>query len=89
MRYAARALDVINGNAVTDFLAKLLSESGCPFTSTATEREMIQDVKEKLGYVATDFESEMKRTMEDNSLVEEKYETPAGDFISIGKERFR
>lgn len=74
-----------NGNMVTDFLMKVLGEKGYSFTTVA-EREIIRDMKEKLCYVALDFEEEHNK---DPVTLEAKYELPDGQIITIDKERIR
>ena len=49
------------GRELTAWMARLLTESGWHFDSTS-ELELVREIKEKLAYVALDFDQEMPST---------------------------
>ena len=82
--HAIKRVDLA-GTAVDNALIKLLGDHGHHLT-TPSERELARDMKERLAYVARDFDSEAKSASYEHH---EAYTLPDGSVIELGAERFQ
>lgn len=74
------------GKDLTTYMKRLLVENGYKF-ETSTEQDQIATIKEKLDFVALDFEEEM--TNSTKTAKEERYTMPDGSVIRVGNPSFR
>jgi len=84
--HAIQRIDLA-GRDLTDHLKKILCGCGVSLSSSS-EKEIVRDIKEKLCYVALDYEEELKKA-DESSEFEKEFEMPDGQVIKIGAERFK
>lgn len=84
MPHAIQRVDVA-GRDMTEHMQKLLMEVGHSFQSSSG-KELARSIKEKLCYVALDYEEEM---MSSKAAQGEEFELPDGSFINVGNQCFR
>lgn len=84
--HAIQRIDIA-GRDITNHLVRLLTERGYSLNNSA-EREIVRDVKEKLCYIALDYNEEMTKARS-SAAIEKQYELPDGSHLTIGNERFR
>eukprot|EP01083_Nonionella_stella_P268176 906385_1 len=75
----------IGGGNITDYLSKLLNESGHSFKTNTeiSEKEVVRDIKEKLCYLSVDCQKELTRCQK------KRYELPDETLLEIHQERFQ
>jgi actin beta/gamma 1 len=85
----------MGGRDVTSYMMKILTERGYPLAllaplapslASTVERGVVRDIKERLCYVAGDFDVEMRSAAVSSDL--QHYELPDGTVVTIGSERF-
>ncbi|GKT24605.1 Actin-6 (Fragment) [Aduncisulcus paluster] len=75
------------GRDLTHYLARILTKRGYSFTTSA-ELEIVRDMKEKLCFVADDYEEALASASKDPALFK-TFELPDGTHVDMGEERFR
>ena len=83
-KYIAKGVKQLNlcGKDLTKYLHFKLTERGYDFTNYA-KKQIVNDMKEKFGFVALDFEKQYEFEMRACGL-EKNYELPDGQVVTIG-----
>lgn len=76
----------VSGRDLTDYLTQLLYNQHGILFSTAAEKEIVRDIKEKVCYITVNFDHEMRVS---NSNIAKTYELPDNRIITVVNERFR
>ena len=69
------------GRDITKYFIQLLMERAYGCTASA-EREIVRDIKERLCYIASDYENEKITSLKTNTI-EWNYKSPDGRIITI------
>jgi len=78
---------LLAGRDLTDWMVRILKDDNYNF-ETSAERETVRDMKEKLCYVAEDYEAE-KAKAETDSELEKSYTLPDGNICKFSLQRFK
>ena len=86
----AHAINRINlaGRHITEYLIKLLYEKNY-IAISSSQREIVKDIKEKLAYIAIDFDSELASSKILSSDISKTYHLPDGNIIKLEDQHFR
>jgi actin-related protein 2 len=84
-QHAVRRLNLA-GRHVTNYLVRLLMQSGYAFNSSA-DFETVRDIKEQLCFVSYDTKKDQKLANE-TTLLDKEYTLPDKSIIKVGRERY-
>ena len=78
---------MLAGRDMTTWMQKILKDNNYNF-DTSAEKEIVRDMKEKMCYVAEDYEAELKKA-ESGSELEKQYTLPDGNVCSFSVQRIK
>ena len=76
------------GGELTDYLGDLMTESGHYELNSIQDKVLVQDIKEKTCYVAESYDIAMAKSLHTSEL-QQSYELPDGQTLTLNSERFR
>lgn len=85
-QHAVRRLNLA-GRHVTNYLVRLLMQSGYAFNSSA-DFETVRDIKEQLCFVSYDTKKDRKLA-DETTLLDKEYTLPDKSIIKVGRERYQ
>eukprot|EP00766_Chilomastix_caulleryi_P001418 gnl/Chilomastix_caulleri/239.p1 GENE.gnl/Chilomastix_caulleri/239~~gnl/Chilomastix_caulleri/239.p1 ORF type:complete len:383 (+),score=132.51 gnl/Chilomastix_caulleri/239:92-1240(+) len=88
--YAVQRIDLAGRDITTRLQQDLSIQRGYKFITSA-EFEIVRDIKERLSYVALDFDEESRKFNEGaggSASIEQTFQLPDGEVITVGTERF-
>jgi len=85
IKHAAARLEVA-GRDVTDYMVKLLAEDDIFLSSSTSERDIVEAIKEHLSYVALDYNAENGKPRD---AVAASYTLPDGEVVRPTRARFQ
>ena len=77
----------ISGEQITEYFVQASLDND-NFGSPEAKKEIARDIKEKLGYIASDYDDELQKAYT-ASDIQKNYELPDGQVITLGSERFK
>ncbi len=87
--YSAVRRVTFGGRDLTEYLQREVEKRSPALKKIgAAEQGVVRDIKEKLSYVALDYDEELEKAA-GSSAIERRYKLPGGQMITIGAERFR
>ncbi|KAF7694686.1 actin [Cucumispora dikerogammari] len=87
LKHAIKRLDIA-GREITLYLASLMTANNSRMCTSA-EKEIVRDIKEKLSYVAENFEAEIEKYNKNPKKYVSTFELPDHSKISIFSEKFK
>lgn len=78
---------MLAGRDLTTWMQKILKDNNYNF-DTSAEREIVRDMKEKMCYVAENYEEELKKSESGTELMK-SYTLPDGNVCEFSNQRFR
>ncbi|NIQ05687.1 MAG: actin family protein [Candidatus Korarchaeota archaeon] len=87
LRHAIKRINIA-GRDVNRKLRELLKASGF-YLDSSGGREIVRDIKEKLTYLALNYEKEMDKAKKVPKSIAEEYVLPDGQVVELVDERFR